>query len=60
VEKAETPAIITSLAMICPFSPREKQALLESPLPDERAELLTSLMEMAVRAAGGVETEHVH
>jgi len=60
VEMAETSAIITSLAMICPFSPREKQALLESPLPDERAELLTSLMEMAVRNAGWAATEYVH
>jgi Lon protease-like protein len=34
--------------MICPFAPREKQALLESPSLAERAKVLTVLLEMAV------------
>ena len=34
--------------MVCPFEPNEKQALLEAPTLGERAELLTSLVEMAV------------
>ncbi|MEO3435381.1 LON peptidase substrate-binding domain-containing protein [Inquilinus sp. CAU 1745] len=40
--------LVTSLAMICPFDPPEKQALLEAPTPADRAELVVSLIEMAV------------
>lgn len=38
--------LVTSLAMICPFPPAEKQALLEAPTPSARAAMLTTLMEM--------------
>jgi hypothetical protein len=41
--------LVTSLAMLCPFVPREKQALLEAADATERATLLTALIEMAVR-----------
>jgi Lon protease-like protein len=40
--------LITSIAMICPFEPSEKQALLEAADLDERARLLTAIVEMAV------------
>src|SRR5579875_264476 len=40
--------LITTLAMVCPFEPSEKQALLEAPDIDERAKLLTAIVEMAV------------
>jgi hypothetical protein len=33
--------------MICPFEPSEKQALLEAPDLEERARLLTAIVEMA-------------
>ena len=36
-----------SIAMMCPFEPSEKQALLEAPDLDERARLLTAIVEMA-------------
>ena len=39
--------LVTSIAMICPFEPSEKQALLEAPSLDERARLLTAMVEMA-------------
>ena len=39
--------LVTSIAMICPFEPSEKQALLEAPDIDERARLLTAMVEMA-------------
>src|SRR5246127_5558829 len=39
--------LVTSIAMICPFEPREKQALLEEPDLDERARLLTAIVELA-------------
>jgi Lon protease-like protein len=38
---------VTSIAMACPFAPSEKQALLEAADLDERARLLTTLVEMA-------------
>ncbi|MEI8393980.1 MAG: LON peptidase substrate-binding domain-containing protein [Rhodospirillaceae bacterium] len=48
IEGAPDERLVTSLAMICPFQPSEKQALLEAPTLPERAVLLTSLIEMAV------------
>jgi Lon protease-like protein len=38
--------LVTSVAMICPFDPSEKQALLEAPDLNTRARLLTSIVEM--------------
>ncbi|MFO1127449.1 MAG: LON peptidase substrate-binding domain-containing protein [Rhodospirillales bacterium] len=51
VEAASLPALITSLAMICPFEPGEKQALLECSSLGERGQLLVSLLDMAVLEA---------
>jgi len=47
IEKAPGEYLVTSLAMACPFAPNEKQALLEAADPNERARLLTTLVEMA-------------
>lgn len=38
--------LVTCLSMICPFGGSEKQALLEAPDLDARAEILTTLVEM--------------
>lgn len=56
----ETPdeRLVTSLSMICPFSPTEKQALLERLTIAERAEALISLLEMAVLADGDEPMRH--
>ena len=40
--------LVTSISMICPFDPSEKQALLEAPDQAERARLLTAIVEMAL------------
>jgi len=40
--------LVTSLAMICPFLPSEKQALLEAGDLAERSRVMTALIEMAV------------
>ncbi|MBL8669806.1 MAG: LON peptidase substrate-binding domain-containing protein [Alphaproteobacteria bacterium] len=40
--------LVTSLSMVCPFAPQEKQALLEAPTLSERAKLIVALMEMAL------------
>jgi Lon protease-like protein len=40
--------LVTSLCMICPFDPREKQALLETHSTAERAKTLMTLLQMGV------------
>jgi len=47
IEKAAGEHLINSIAMLCPFAPSEKQALLEAPDLNERAGLLIALVEMA-------------
>lgn len=44
--------LVTSLAMICPFAPSEKQALLEASCLSERAKLMMTLLEIAVAGHG--------
>jgi Lon protease-like protein len=41
--------------MICPFDPREKQALLEIETVEERADMLLALLQMGVFEAGASE-----
>lgn len=48
IESAPDGILVTTLAMICPFEPPEKQALLEAPDLASRTEILTALVEMAV------------
>ena len=43
--------LVNSLAMACPFTPRERQALLEASHTRDRAEILTALVEMSVAAS---------
>jgi Lon protease-like protein len=45
-------ALVTSLCAICPFDPREKQALLESPTLAARADALLTLLQIGVFEAG--------
>jgi uncharacterized protein len=49
--------LVISVAMLAPFAPHEKQALLEAADPAARAELLSGLLEMAVRANAGPPTQ---
>ena len=46
IDQAPGEHLVTSIAMMCPFAPNEKQALLEAKTLDERAHLLTALIEM--------------
>jgi Lon protease-like protein len=48
IGKAPGERLVASIAMICPFDPSEKQALLEAPDLASRAQLLTAIVEMAV------------
>lgn len=50
VEQAEDAMLVTSLAMLCPFDPVEKQALLEAPDGAARAEMLVTLLRMGAAA----------
>ena len=52
-EGAPPEALVNSLSMALPFEPPEKQALLEAPGLDDRAEVLTALMR--IDAAGDGE-----
>ena len=47
---AEPELLINSLSMLCPFSPEDKQALLEAPTLVTRRETLVTLMEFALRS----------
>jgi uncharacterized protein len=50
IDQAPGEHLVTSIAMMCPFAPNEKQALLEARTLDERARLLTALIEMSASA----------
>jgi uncharacterized protein len=50
---------VTSLAMICPFEPNEKQAVLEARDLNAQAALLTALMQMSA-TPGAAETSVRH
>lgn len=51
IERSPLPLLITHLAMLCPFGPSEKQALLEAPNLVERSRTMVALMEMAAIAS---------
>lgn len=46
IEKTPTEDLVSIVAMVCPFSPLEKQALLETPTLTDRAGLIISMLEM--------------
>ena len=50
VMTAPAESLVNALAMMCPFEPAEKQALLEAPKLDERVSTLVALLEMASAA----------
>lgn len=53
LKKAETEMLVNSLSMMAPFSPEDKQALLEAPTLSARRETLVTLMEFALRRGDG-------
>ncbi len=50
IERTPDERLVTSLAMICPFEPREKQALLEAMTLRDRSDTMVTIMEMASAA----------
>jgi Lon protease-like protein len=58
IETARDERVVTTLAMLCPFAPSEKQALLECRDLAERGRVLIALFEMAALGRGGGEARH--
>jgi Lon protease-like protein len=52
---ADDELLINSLAMLCPFEPEDRQALLEAPSLPTRRETLTTLIQFALRGGSGDE-----
>ncbi len=55
LKEADTELLINSLSMLCPFSPEDKQALLEAPTLTTRRETMVTLIEFALRGGSGEE-----
>jgi Lon protease-like protein len=53
IDGAPDEQLITTLAMVCPFGPSEKQALLECPDLAHRTDVLLTLIEMSLAQGGG-------
>ena len=51
IEEMDEPGLVTTLAMVCPFEPPEKQAILEAPTPPDRLSALLALLQMGAHAA---------
>jgi len=52
IEKAPDERLVTSLAMLCPFAPTEKQVLLEAPTLGERAAAMIAILQMGAHEPG--------
>jgi Lon protease-like protein len=52
IENAPDERLLTSLAMICPFDAGEKQALLEAGCLADRAQIMMTLLEIAIAGHG--------
>jgi len=50
IKGLEDEMLVITLAMVCPFEPAEKQALLEAPSQAERASMLLTLLQMGALA----------
>lgn len=56
IENAPVEAVVNTLAMICPFSVSEKQALVEAPDLNKRGETLLALLEMGGASGNGAKS----
>ncbi|PPR11089.1 MAG: hypothetical protein CFH41_01189 [Alphaproteobacteria bacterium MarineAlpha11_Bin1] len=50
IEETSTDRLVNALAMMCPFQPSEKQALLEAESVVDRADVMVALLEMSLAA----------
>ena len=58
LKKTDDERLVTALAMLCPFTPEEKQALLLAADLTERARIVTALIEMSVAAGDASVVKH--
>lgn len=59
IEDIPNDGLVTALAMVCPLSPSEKQALLEAPCCQTRANLLFKILDLSVHHSfHGCLSEH--
>jgi hypothetical protein len=58
LERTPSERLVSSIAMICPFDPSEKQALLEAKDLTQRAETMIALIEMATPDQPGDASRH--
>ena len=56
VNEAPNEALVNALSMMCPFGPREKQALLEASTLKDRAEVLVAITEIELARGGAPDT----
>jgi Lon protease-like protein len=57
IEQADDDSLVTALAMVCPFEPSEKQALLEARDFAARAETLLALLQMGGESPGSLSPQ---
>ena len=55
IEKMPDEILVVTLAMVCPFEPAEKQALLEATTPADRARALLALLTMGAHENGNAQ-----
>ena len=55
IEQMPDEMLVVTLAMVCPFEPAEKQALLEAATPVERANALLTLLTMGAHENGDAQ-----
>ncbi len=58
IEKAPDERLVTSLAMLCPFDPSEKQVLLEAPTLEDRAQAMIAILQMGAHEPGSEARPH--
>jgi len=58
IEETPDEQLVNSLAMVCPFEPPEKQALLEAPTLPERAETMTTILQMSAHDSASEPARH--
>lgn len=58
VMSAPPETLVNALAMLCPFEPAEKQALIEAPNWNDRVDTLVTLLEMSASPASGNASLH--
>jgi Lon protease-like protein len=58
IQDTPTDRLVNALAMMCPFQPSEKQALLEAATLADRADVMMALMEMSLAANDDTPPRH--